>query len=208
MGQLLNLAKFLDKSYTFVQAQNTLGVDATFLNSFVMVVEATVSTPTNKTFAAAAVNTGTDTITVVAHGYALGLKVQISNPGTLPTGISASTDYFVIPLTVDTFQLASSLVLANAGTQIDITAAGAGTNTVNVTALAGASAVLQRALVNSTVEADWSNDGSAVNITGAGNTYFEASGSLNPTGNFYRIKYAITAGQLTAAVRVLGKGLA
>ncbi len=59
-------------------------------------------------------------------------KVQVSNSGgALPTGLSAATDYFTIRLSDTTCKLATSYANAVAGTAIDITANGSGTQTMN-----------------------------------------------------------------------------
>lgn len=81
-------------------------------------------------FLAAAVNTGTDTISVPKHGLATGYgPLQLSNPGTLPTGLAADTNYWIISTGTNTLKLAASKADALAGTAVDITAIGAGTNT-------------------------------------------------------------------------------
>lgn len=80
---------------------------------------------------ASGIDTGTEIITTTAGNfYWTGLKVQVSSSVTLPTGLSASTDYFIISLSDTTFKLASSLSNAISGTAIDITAVGTGTMTV------------------------------------------------------------------------------
>lgn len=158
-----------------------------------------VNTPTNKTFASTAVDVDTEVITVAAHGYTTGLKVQISNPGTLPTGISPTTDYFVINLTTNTLQLASSLANALAGTPINISAQGSGTNTVEVTALAGANVKLQKSN-DGTV---WTDEGSPTNITVDANLWL---GKLNPEGAYMRVAYTATAGSFTVVNLILVKG--
>ncbi len=74
------------------------------------------------------VDTGTDEITVTANPELItGKVVQLSTTGTLPTGLSASTDYYIIVVDSTTIQLATSLANAVAGTQINITGAGSGT---------------------------------------------------------------------------------
>ena len=75
------------------------------------------------------VNTSTEEITLSAHGYYTGLLGTLSTAGTLPTGFSTATDYYVIKVDDDTFKLATSLANAEAGTAIDITGAGSGTHT-------------------------------------------------------------------------------
>lgn len=82
------------------------------------------------TFASTAVNTGTDAITVPGHGLDNGYgPVTLANPGALPTGLSAATDYWLIVVDDNTLKIASSRANALAGTAINITTQGSGTNT-------------------------------------------------------------------------------
>lgn len=88
--------------------------------------------------ASASANTGTDILTVASQSYTVGtwiwltgMKCTFSNSGgSLPTGISAGTDYFMIALSATTIRVCTSQANASAGTYIDITAAGSGTNTL------------------------------------------------------------------------------
>lgn len=83
-----------------------------------------------------AVNTTTDVLTVSAAGgkqLTNGAVVQVSSSGTLPTGLVAATNYYVIAVTSTTIKLASSLANAIAGTAIDITAVGSGNMTIALT---------------------------------------------------------------------------
>lgn len=89
------------------------------------------------TFASTDVNTGTDQITVVANSELItGRKVQLTTTGTLPTGLSLATDYYMIVVDSTHIKLATSLANAVAGAQIDITGAGSGTNTATGTGTA------------------------------------------------------------------------
>lgn len=74
----------------------------------------------------------TDIITITAGTLPnTGTAVKVSNSGgALPTGLSANTNYFVIKLSSTTMKLATTRALANAGTAIDITGNGSGTNTI------------------------------------------------------------------------------
>lgn len=74
------------------------------------------------------VNTTTDTISATSS-FPTGLKVRVTTDGGLPTGITASTDYYTIFVSATSFKLASSRANAAAGTAIDITAQGAGNHT-------------------------------------------------------------------------------
>jgi hypothetical protein len=74
----------------------------------------------------------TDIITVAGGVVPItGTAVTVSNSGgALPAGLSAATIYFVIFISSTTFQLATTILNANANTAIDITNNGSGTNTV------------------------------------------------------------------------------
>lgn len=80
-------------------------------------------------FCACVVCVTADTITSASHGYETGLKGQVSTTCTLPTGLAACTDYFVIKTSCSAFQLASSRANALSATNINITGAGAGCHT-------------------------------------------------------------------------------
>jgi hypothetical protein len=57
-------------------------------------------------------------------------RVQVSSTTTLPAGLSASTDYFVIRESSTTCRLATSLVNARANVFVDITDTGTGTHSI------------------------------------------------------------------------------
>lgn len=83
-------------------------------------------------------NSGTVTITIAnpgvvsftAHGFYTGQKIQITTTGALPTGLTASTTYFVIKVDANSFQLATSLTNAAAGTAINTTGSQSGVHTL------------------------------------------------------------------------------
>lgn len=78
----------------------------------------------------------TDILTASTHGLLTGDgPVRVANGGgALPGGLAASTDYWVIKIDADTFYLATSLANALAGTRINITSDGTGTQTLSDTA--------------------------------------------------------------------------
>lgn len=80
----------------------------------------------------------TDKLNHVAHGWNTGDgPIQFTNSGGgLPAGIVAVTNYFVIKVDADNFQIATTLALALAGTQVDITTNGTGTQTATPTGAA------------------------------------------------------------------------
>lgn len=65
-----------------------------------------------------AVNSGTDTITKVAHGLSTASGVV---PTTTINGVTANTVYYAIKVDADNFKLASTLANALAGTAVDLT---------------------------------------------------------------------------------------
>lgn len=75
-------------------------------------------------------SSATDILTAAGHGYYTGLIVQVSTTGTLPGNLFELTDYYVIVINANTFYLATTLGNALAGTYIDLTTNGTGTNTV------------------------------------------------------------------------------
>lgn len=93
-------------------------------------VWADYSDATAQNFATTAVNTGTDEITLTAHGLENGQRIQLTSTGTVPAGLSASTTYYVIFVDANTIQLATSYANAYNGTDIDITSQGTGTHTL------------------------------------------------------------------------------
>jgi hypothetical protein len=91
---------------------STVNFDSTYYNS-----AGTVS----------AVTTGSDSLTVNSHPFDTGDRVFISSTGTLPGGLSALTEYFVIDTGANTIKLALTKADAIATTAIDITSTGSGT---------------------------------------------------------------------------------
>lgn len=155
----------------------------------------TVTTPSAGAFTAAASNICTKS----AHGMKTGLKVQVSTTTTLPAGLSAATDYYVIYLSASTFSLAASLSDANAGTAIDITDAGTGTHTITPTAIAGCNVKFQ----GSNDGTNYTDLASATNITATVNLLTE---KVDPMFDYVRAYFTMTAGQISIAQTTLVKG--
>ncbi len=150
---------------------------------------------------ASKVNPVLDTISITAHGLPTGLKLQASSTGTLPAGITTSTDYFVIVVDANTIQLASSLALAKAGTAIDLTDYGtnASTGTLTPTAVAGGSV----GLIKSNDGVTWVAQGTVATISATGTQWLEW---VDPTSKYVALQFSITAGSFSASSQVLVKG--
>jgi hypothetical protein len=97
-------------------------------------------------FNAADVDTGSDKITIVRHGYSTGDAINYyllpSDGAASPTGLSTGTEYFVIKEDDNTIQLATSLANAVAGTQITLSTTGTDSTTVLNPAGAAAQSVI------------------------------------------------------------------
>jgi hypothetical protein len=58
-------------------------------------------------------------VSLTGHGLSTGACIELTTTGTLPTNLSANTNYYVIYVGVDSFRLATSAANAIAGTAID-----------------------------------------------------------------------------------------
>lgn len=151
------------------------------------------SNPVNvDTFVDGDVNTGTDEITLTAHAFSDNDRVMLTTTGTLPTGLSTGTNYYVIYVDANTIQLS---LTEGPGSAVDITAAaGGGTHTIT-----------------------YQDFDVATNITGAKSDtdtvkwYWEIKDPLDNLKN-YKVKYNTvttsgTVGTATILLRSVGLGL-
>lgn len=70
-------------------------------------------------------------VTLNSHGMQTGEPVYLTTTGALPTGLSANTLYYVIRIDANTFNLASSIANAIAGTKINTSGTQSGTHTLS-----------------------------------------------------------------------------
>ncbi len=128
------------------------------------------------------------TVTLADHGYVTGVEVDYNvDSGTTLDNLVDNTNYFVIRVDDDTFQLAATYEDAIAGTEIEIADGGAGTFTLTPVAIAG------------TAKSFGSNDAS--NWTELDSDTFSAAASYFqelPTVSFryLKLEVAVTAGQV------------
>ena len=87
----------------------------------------------NSSGTVSAVTTGADSLTINNHPFNVGERVYITTTATLPGGLSALTEYFIIDTDVNTIKLATTKANAIAGTAIDLTTTGSGTIVVEHT---------------------------------------------------------------------------
>ncbi len=69
-------------------------------------------------------------VTLTAHGLVSGNRCQLTTTGALPTGLTASTTYFVHVIDANTFHLCTTLANVAAGTYIATSGSQSGTHTI------------------------------------------------------------------------------
>lgn len=79
-----------------------------------------------RAFTPADVNSATDRIGIVAHGFVDGALVGFSSDDTLPGGLDPVTDFWVINATLDDFQVS----LTQGGAAVDLSDGGLGTHSI------------------------------------------------------------------------------
>lgn len=89
----------------------------------------TISSQETDIFQAVDVNTGTDEITTVRE-FQTGEKIQLTTTGTLPAPLQTGTDYYIIRIDATTIKIATSITNAFSDTNVDITTAGTGVQTI------------------------------------------------------------------------------
>jgi hypothetical protein len=159
-----------------------------------------------KTFAPANVNTGTEEITVASHGLTTGDTIRFVTTGTLPAGLTETGIFYAISVSSGVFKVASSYANAIALTAINLTTTGTGSFTVTkVRAFighAGASSPADR-VGNRAVQADTvGTAGTTVTITKTAGHGFSTGDQIavveavdsseNQLANFPRGLYTIT----------------
>lgn len=82
------------------------------------------------TVAYTTVDTSAETVTISSHKFQVGDPVQVSTTGGLPSGLSASTTYYIIDASSNTIKFATTLANAKAGTAINLASQGTGNHTI------------------------------------------------------------------------------
>jgi hypothetical protein len=98
--------------YVYARTTNTFEVSSTSINSV------------SNNFLPS--NVGSNTISIINHGYVDGTKITFTTTGTLPTGLLLLTDYYVISSSRNSFKVSSS----DNGTEITFGGGGTGQHTV------------------------------------------------------------------------------
>ena len=146
-----------------------------------------------------------DVITEVDHGFETGTKAQWTTDDTLPTGLSLATDYFVIRIGEDSYQVASSLANALAGTAVNFTDQGAGNHTLTPVAIAGGVTQFMWSNRVAVLGDDYSYD--ADDWVAISSESSEGTATIlieNPEYRILGLRFGITAGQQTVVESVRG----
>lgn len=148
------------------------------------------------------INASTDVITSVAHGFVDGVRIQVSSTGTLPGGLSASTDYWVNKLSDDTFELCASYADVGTGTQVNLTNQGAESATITFTSFGSTATEIDAAIA---ADGD-SNTTLSTAVTGTGGNAQNLFAVAPLTGNVASI-IDTTADTITIASHGLVNGV-
>jgi hypothetical protein len=122
-------------------------------------------------------------VTWTAHGLWDGATARFTTTGALPTGLTASTDYFITKIDANTFNLSTTLANQVAGTKIATSGTQSGVHTAfNYTSVRGTGAattelqMLNGIYVN---KYDITNGPAATKGTYVGSVYFNASSQID-----------------------------
>jgi hypothetical protein len=97
------------------------------------------STNIIKTFTSPAdVSIAADTIIITSHGLVTGNRGTLTTTGSLPGGLTTSTDFFVIVVNSNTIRFATSLANAQSNIFINLTSLGSGVQTFTTGTIQGA----------------------------------------------------------------------
>lgn len=178
-------------SLTESVTDTTLAVDVQGVEQLSLQSVYTDATPVHKTFALTDVDVTANTITITAHGFVTGLKIPLTGTN-LPGGLSA-TNYWAIVVDANTIKVATTYLLAVAGTPVDITTQGTSVD----------ADFIPSALGNSTFACYGSNDATnwvaltamTVTIAAAGTSLFRLG---QPDYRYLQLRFtAPLAGALT-----------
>lgn len=146
-------------------------------------------------------------ITDTAHGFTGACPVVLTTSGALPTGLTAATVYWVVPssITTNTYQLATTVANALAGTSIATsgTQSGTQTRTSGSTLSTGAAANITGL---SLTQGDWDCRATKSSVLGASTSVTIMSGSISQTSATAGTRGGNAINLLSTAANVMGVG--
>lgn len=132
--------------------------------------------------------------------------INFTTSGGLPTGLSAGTNYYAVPVDANTLRVASSASNALAGTFIDTSSAGSGTHTGQAYMLLTDGGVADIAGMALTA-GDWECGGSIGFIPGAGTAATKYLGWLNTTSNSASVPTSLLRSNVAQALSFTASGV-
>lgn len=119
-------------------------------------------------------------VTWTAHGLTLGAPVTFTTTGALPTGLTAGTPYYAVPINANTFNVATSVANALAGTLVATSGTQSGTQTATsaVTLATGTPADITGILLTA---GDWDVDALVTFTGGTTTTVTKVQASISLT---------------------------
>lgn len=175
-------------------------------------VQAVIDVPSAVVFASSGIDATANTFTKSGAVLWTGVKGQFTTSNTLPTGISALTNYWavLVDLTTGTYKFATSLANALAGTVVDITTAGTGNQTFTPTSLASGAIAFQRTNVLSsatntlsTTAADWGDIDTETAVSADGTVWFT---KIGPEYAGFRVRGTNSDGAFQCKLYIMVKG--
>lgn len=174
--------------------------------------QAKIDVPAAVVFASSGINITDNTLTTAGAVLWTGVKGQFTTSGSLPTGISAATNYWIIlsDLTTGTYKVATSLSNALAGTAVDITNAGSGNQTFTPTSISGGYINFQKTNVINTgsnlpssTAADWTDIETDAAVTADATVWFA---KIGPEYLAWRVRGVVSDGAYQAKLHILSRG--
>lgn len=188
--------------------------DVQSMGGFDVEVDAVVNS-TAKVVASASITFATCNFASTAHGYYTGLKGRFTTSSALPSGLSLATDYYIIVVDLNNFQVAASLADALAATPIPVTLASAGTGNQTFTpvTVSSCSYKLQKSNSYSPIDAS----GNFIDLV-SGETNSVVTNTISATSNtsasakqmyaaYGKVLFAISAGSVAIKVYVSSKAV-
>lgn len=135
-------------------------------------------------------NASPTVVTWTGHPYpinpsgitAVGVYTVTNSGGALPTGLSAATNYYFLPIDANTGHIATSVANALAGTFVNASSTGTGTQTGHAYALPTSNTVITIAALSLT-GGSWDISGSNIFLPGATDTMGALGTSISLTDN-------------------------
>jgi hypothetical protein len=135
-------------------------------------------------------------VTYASHGLATGDRIYFTTSGALPTGVSASTTYFITKVDANTFKLSTTIANMLAGTFVASSGSQSGTHTIYVGGFREKTKQYQGQYDGTTIAAGYIGEYTSAQVSGgsttAADTWTASTGSLALTPGVWMLGYNVT----------------